>query len=165
MGGHYRSTLSCFLSCDITLLLLELHRLFRSELPYESVSMQHEIAAVQPTAIEQTAGLANPTQLPSRHACAARCCAAAIPAFNLRQHPVNIPRGIVVLHRGTNNCDLFADIAAGFLATCHIQRLANPFGDRHMSRTSHALNLAIIRIAQQHLKPLSHVLSVLDSWL
>jgi hypothetical protein len=66
MGGHYRSTLSCFLSCDITFLLLELHCLFRSEFPYESVSKQHEIATVQPTAIEQTAGLANPTQLPSR---------------------------------------------------------------------------------------------------
>ena len=63
---HYRNTLSCFLSCDITFLLLEWHCLFRSELPYESVPKQHEIAAVEATAIEQTAGLSNPTQLPSR---------------------------------------------------------------------------------------------------
>jgi len=43
-----------------------MHCLFRGELPYESASKQHEIADVQPTAIEQTAGLVNPTQLPSR---------------------------------------------------------------------------------------------------
>jgi hypothetical protein len=40
---------------------LSMHCLFRSELPYESVSKQHEIAAVQPTAIEQTAGLQSDT--------------------------------------------------------------------------------------------------------
>ena len=45
---------------------LRTHCLFRGELPYESASKQHEIADVQPTAIEQTAGLVNPTQLPSR---------------------------------------------------------------------------------------------------
>jgi hypothetical protein len=42
-----------------------MHCLFRSELPYEPVSKQHEIA-VLPTATEQTVGLVNPTQLPSR---------------------------------------------------------------------------------------------------
>jgi hypothetical protein len=44
---------------------LRMHCLFRSELPYEPVSKQHEIA-VLPTATEQTVGLVNPTQLPSR---------------------------------------------------------------------------------------------------
>lgn len=64
MGGNYRGTLSCFLSCDITFLLLALHCLFRSELPYESVSKQHEIAAVQPTAIEQTVFILLPQWAP-----------------------------------------------------------------------------------------------------
>jgi hypothetical protein len=55
---RYRNTLSCFLSWDIAFLLLEC-------IAYFEVSCrmsQHEIAAAQPTAIEQTAGLANPTQ-------------------------------------------------------------------------------------------------------
>ena len=48
---------------------------------------------------------------------------------------------------------------------CLIERLSNPFGNRHAARVRGALDLAVLRILKDHLESFSRRLSIFGSLL
>ena len=64
--------------------------------------------------------------------------------------------------RGANGFKLFLYVPEGLTASGHIQRLPDPFRQRHTPRACLAGSRGI-GILQNHLQPLSHDMSLFDS--
>jgi len=66
---------------------------------------------------------------------------------------------------GANGFKLFLYVPEGLTASSLVQRLPDPFRQRHPPRTRHALNFAIFGILHDHLQSFSHHMSLFDSSL
>ena len=68
-------------------------------------------------------------------------------------------------HRCTNDFKFLASVSYRLAPTGHIQRLADPFGNRHVARARHTLNFPVVGIPHNDLQPFSHMVSLSDSWI
>jgi len=89
--------------------------------------------------------------------------ATSVTLLNFSQHIVNFADREFVFCSRADGLEFLVDAAHWFLAPRQVQRLPDPFGDRHMPRTSHALDFPVIRIPENNLQSFSHDMSLSDS--
>src|SRR5579859_2025666 len=70
-----------------------------------------------------------------------------VAALYFSQHGLDIRRGKTVTGGGAHGIQFLSHIAGRITPAGQFQGLAHPLRDRHMPRTSRALNLAIFRVA------------------
>jgi hypothetical protein len=89
----------------------------------------------------------------------------AVAAFDFRQNAVEVTGGIVVLRCRTDHVELLANVPQRLAATCDIEGLPDPLGNRHAARARQALNFPVFRVLENDLQSFSHDMSLYDSSL
>ena len=89
--------------------------------------------------------------------------ARSVALFDFFEHTVDIGGGKLHAHSRSHDLEFGRGFAAGLAFTSLYQGSPHPFSDRHAAQTRCALDVAIFGVLNDHLKPLSHRMSVYDS--
>ena len=79
------------------------------------------------------------------------------------EHFIDVGRGELATCGGAHDIELFADVSERLAMTCRRKRPAHPLGYGHVLGTRQALDLLVLGIFEDHLKPLSHEMMLFDS--
>jgi hypothetical protein len=80
----------------------------------------------------------------------------AVSLLDLREHVVDIARGVIVSCRRSDHFELLPYSTGRFTSACQFQSPPDPLRDRHTASARDALNFPVLGIFQNYLQSFSH---------